>query len=120
MHRSDRVWLALMRLGAACGCHQRADRSFSVGAYQLPLCARCTGVVLGQGCGLLLWLAGVRLPVALCAACLLLLLADWLLQHFRVLESTNIRRLVTGVLAGAGYLQILLLAATRLLLLMKQ
>lgn len=32
------------------------------------------------------------------------MLFDWLLQYFRIKESTNIRRLITGVLGGFGVL----------------
>ena len=115
MCRRDRLWVLLMRLGAACGCHQLPERSFTLGHYQLPLCARCTGVLLGQCCGLLLWLAGVRPSALLCAALLLPLLADWLVQRAGLLESTNLRRLITGVLAGVGYFQLLAAAALFLL-----
>jgi uncharacterized membrane protein len=33
-------------------CHQIPERSFHIGSYQLPLCARCTGMFLGAVTGL--------------------------------------------------------------------
>ena len=39
-------------------CHQLPDRSFHPGGVQMPVCARCTGLYLGGGMGVLL--AGVR------------------------------------------------------------
>ena len=39
-------------------CHQRPDRSFHPGGVQMPVCARCTGLYLGAGVGVLA--AGVR------------------------------------------------------------
>ena len=36
-------------------CHQLPDRSFFVDDRQLPVCARCTGLYLSGGAGLLGW-----------------------------------------------------------------
>jgi uncharacterized membrane protein len=33
-------------------CHRISERSFHIGSYQLPLCARCTGMYLGAMVGL--------------------------------------------------------------------
>ncbi len=33
-------------------CHQIPERSFHIGDYQLPLCARCSGMYLGAVLGL--------------------------------------------------------------------
>ena len=39
-------------------CHQRPDRSFHPGGVQMPVCARCAGLYLGAGVGVLA--AGAR------------------------------------------------------------
>lgn len=39
-------------------CHQRPDRSFHPGGVQMPVCARCAGLYLGAGAGVLA--AGAR------------------------------------------------------------
>ena len=39
-------------------CHQRPERSFHPGGVQMPVCARCFGLYLGAGLGVLA--AGVR------------------------------------------------------------
>jgi uncharacterized membrane protein len=36
-------------------CHQRSERSFHLGAAQLPVCARCLGLYAGGAIGLLTW-----------------------------------------------------------------
>ena len=36
-------------------CHQRPERSFHLGAAQLPVCARCLGLYAGGAMGLLTW-----------------------------------------------------------------
>src|SRR5512136_1574619 len=33
-------------------CHRLGERSFHIGSYQLPLCARCSGMYLGAMTGL--------------------------------------------------------------------
>jgi uncharacterized membrane protein len=77
-----------------------------ISGKSLRLCARCTGITLGFGLGLLfirgllglftsfpVLIAIFPLPGAL----------DWLLQVFRVRESTTPRRIVTGALIGNLY-----------------
>jgi uncharacterized membrane protein len=46
-------------------CHQRPDRSFHLGASQLPVCARCLGLYGGGAVGLAAWaVTSVRRPAA--------------------------------------------------------
>ena len=98
----DELWFRAMELGAAAGCHQRPDRSFFFGEYQFPVCARCTGVFLGQSAAAAALLCGKRVPAWAAAALLLTMGADWFVQYTGLRESTNPRRLVTGILGGAG------------------
>jgi uncharacterized membrane protein len=91
-----------MEIGAAGGCHQRPDRSFFIGGYQFPVCARCTGVLLGQAAAVIM-LVLKKVPSSIVSAALLLVMgADWFVQRIGLRESTNIRRLVTGIMGGAG------------------
>lgn len=91
-----------MRLGELLGCHQMAERSFSYKGYQFPVCARCTGVILS---------ALVVIPLFFfyklnwVTACLMssVMLADWLIQYLKIRESTNLRRLMTGLIGGFGW-----------------
>lgn len=112
---AQKLWLLAMRAGAACGCHQRYERSFRFRGYQFPLCARCTGIALGQ----LLALArpaAKSLPKSL-MGCLLLLTptaVDGLTQAAGLQASTNRRRLWTGILAGLGYVQALRILLQRI------
>lgn len=95
----------IKKLAGRLGCHQRADRSFFYKGHQFPLCARCTGVAIGQ-----IMAIGMRFIVTpnlyLCFAFCLVLLIDWSIQYFRIRESTNPRRFVTGILCGYGMLSI--------------
>ncbi len=98
----DELWQRAMELGAAAGCHQRADRSFFLGEYQFPICARCTGVFVGQTAALGMLAARKRLSMWAAAGLLLIMGADWFAQYIGLRESTNIRRLVTGIMGGIG------------------
>lgn len=98
----DELWIKAMELGALGGCHQRPERSFFIGSYQFPVCARCTGVFLGQSAMLAMLLCGKKPGVGLSAAMLLAMGADWFAQYAGICESTNPRRFITGILGGAG------------------
>lgn len=96
-----------MHLGGYAGCHQRYDRSFYVGHYQFPVCARCTGVLIGQILGVTFLLLDFRASVLFSAGLMLITLIDWSVQKIGLYESTNIRRVVTGILGGFGYVNLL-------------
>ena len=99
LSRADRVWITSMRICRKCsGCHQMPERSFFIGKYQLPLCARCTGIVIGHAAG-----AAVSLfhPVSRRSLIgTLPLMIDGMVQKYTSYESTNRRRLATGILYG--------------------
>jgi uncharacterized membrane protein len=42
---------AVTYAAASLLCHQRPERSFYLGAYQLPVCARCLGIYAGAAAG---------------------------------------------------------------------
>ena len=98
---ADRLWVAAMEAGGRLGCHQRADRSFFLFGRQFPVCARCTGVLLGESAVFLSRRLSGRLTFWKCAAFMLIMLTDHTVQTLGR-ESTNLRRLVTGVFAGAA------------------
>jgi uncharacterized membrane protein len=88
----------LARFGSAPLCNGKAHRAPQIGTFVFFLCYRCVGLVLGGGLGYLL-----LPPKSLFFAILLLPMAiDALLQSSGLLESTNFRRLTTGVLFGVG------------------
>lgn len=97
------TWIKLMVIGDRLGCHQRADRSFFWRNHQFPVCARCTGLFAGYFLALFFFPLG-GLPVSFCLVCLGLMFLDWLVQYVGLLESNNMRRLLTGVLGGYGLL----------------
>ena len=94
-----------MKIGHLLGCHQRPERSFFLCGYQFPLCARCTGIIVGY---MIFFIFpadrhfSVNVLLLLCAV----MLFDWLIQHLGLRESTNVRRLITGTLGGYGLMGI--------------
>ena len=83
------------------GCHQIPNRSFYIKGYQLPICARCTGVVLGYSIGLILGIF-ILLPMWLVIILLFPMGIDWSLQTALRKDSTNNRRFLVGLLGGIG------------------
>lgn len=87
-------------LGNHSGCHQLPERSFFIHGKQFPVCARCTGVFIGQL--LSLFTIPFKINWGFGILGLSIMGIDWLCQEVRIRESTNIRRLITGVIGGFG------------------
>lgn len=98
-----RVYSFCMVLGQLSGCHQRPERSFSLHGRQFPICARCTGVLLGELIGLISY-RWFHPPLWVILAFCSVMLLDWGIQALGWLDSTNFRRLITGTLCGYAYL----------------
>ncbi len=92
----------LQAIGDRSGCHQMPERSFHIKDYTFPVCARCTGVFFGQLLAVGLWIFGVVCLWYIAAGLLALMGLDWLIQHLKIRESTNVRRLLTGICGGYG------------------
>lgn len=104
----NKAYSALFRFGTNCGCHQMPERSFFIKGYQFPVCARCTGVLIGYiACLIGHFIFGTKLTV--CLAGCLVMFTDWYIQYLDIKESTNIRRLITGIMGGYGVMGIQIL-----------
>lgn len=95
----------LLRFGQQLGCHQRPDRSFFFRGHQFPVCARCTGVFIGQIIALILRFF-IKPKLVICVDMSMILLIDWMIQYLKIKESTNFKRLITGILGGYGLFSI--------------
>lgn len=102
MRRADKIWIKSMKIGQWLGCHQMACRSFSFRGYQFPLCARCTGVLLGEIAGIVGIIIGIRMRWYNIIAFILIMGLDWFIQYIKLLYSNNWRRVITGTLCGLG------------------
>lgn len=103
----DKLWIkSMIWFDKYWGCHQLPERSFFFRGYQLPICARCLGIILGYILCIFLLIFNCKLNIYLLFLLILTTLIDWSLQFFNILSSNNIRRLVTGILGGIGLMGI--------------
>lgn len=88
--------------GKTCGCHQLKERSFHYRGKQMFVCSRCFGILFGYIIlSPILFFLGLK--IGFYSIILLVpLVFDGLLQYFKILKSTNFRRLVTGLIGGIG------------------
>jgi len=87
-------------------CHQRPDRSFFFRGHQFPVCARCTGFLVGTAAyciysymvpvfysyNLLIFAILIQLPYII----------DGTTQYFGYRESNNTLRFITGFIGAIG------------------
>ncbi len=100
--RKQKLYEFSMHFGKACGCHQKPERSLFIKGHQFFLCFRCTGIFFSE-----IILAPILYVFGLHFGFYTLLFAlpmiiDGSLQYFKIIPSTNKRRLITGLLAGYG------------------
>lgn len=89
------------------GCHCIDSRSFHYKGQRFPVCARCTGELLGIVLALLTF-AVWHPPLAALLVMMLPLILDGGIQMLTSYESGNIRRLLTGGLFGYALVELLL------------
>ena len=84
------------------GCHCRKDRSFYYKGRQFPLCARCTGELIGIITSFILfwfWKPSIITSIVM----MIPLIVDGFIQLLTKYESTNSKRLITGILFGIAF-----------------
>lgn len=93
MHIFDKYW----------GCHQIAERSFFIKGYQFPVCARCTGIIIGEITFIIFALLSLRINIILSLLFMIPLIIDGTLQFKTKYISNNIKRLLSGMFFGFGF-----------------
>ena len=101
------------------GCHQRADRSFFYKGYQFPMCARCTGVMIGYLIAIPIYFM-CTLSISTCIFLCAIMFIDWYIQYTKLKESSNIRRLVTGICGGVGLMSLQIMTLVFIIYIIKQ
>jgi uncharacterized membrane protein len=82
-------------------CHQIAERSFYLNGNELPVCSRDIGISIGLLTGMLIGILYVkRINPFLLAVGLVPMMIDGGLQAVSSYQSSNMLRLVTGIIAG--------------------
>ncbi len=99
---NDKIWIKLMEIGSKLGCHQMPERSFFLKGYQMPICARCVGVIIASIIATIIFFRK-KVTYVTCILMSLIMLIDWLLQFFNIKQSTNQRRFITGLIGGFGW-----------------
>ena len=95
-------------LDALFMCHKLPERSFFYKGKKFPICARCTGILVGY----ILAITGaffIKMPLLICFILLIPIGVDGVGQYLNKWTSNNIRRLITGILAGIATVNIIIL-----------
>ncbi len=110
--KRDDHWIFWMEFcGKYARCHQMPERSFFLGSYQFPLCARCTGIQIGRVLAVLLFpfvLIPMKIALTVLPLLLLPLAIDGLVQKYTKYESNNCKRVITGILWGFASISLIL------------
>lgn len=106
MRKKDEIWIGMMEwCSKYWGCHQLPERSFFWKGYQFPVCARCTGMIVGYIASLIYGTFFEKLKVIIEIIFIIPMLVDGTLQLFTQYRSNNAKRFTTGLLAGFGLIQ---------------
>jgi len=62
-------------------CHQDPQKSFFIGKYQMPICARCLGTYIGYVIGIIISACSLFLPISITYILLSVMLFDWMMQN---------------------------------------
>ena len=96
-------WNAVYTIGDRM-CHQKSERSFFINENQMPFCSRCTAIWAGIPIGLFAILYFRVIPdkklIYLIIISLIPIGIDGVGQMMGLWESTNLIRVVTGLLTG--------------------
>lgn len=90
-----------------CFCHRLPDRSLTINGYTLPICARCTGIVMGSILSIIMIYFNITFSIMTCLILLIPLIVDGGTQYLNYRLSNNSLRLATGILFGIGYIPLL-------------
>lgn len=108
MNRKDKIWINYMTFfNKYWGCHQLPQRSFFVKGYQLPICARCCGILLGYIISFILIILNIHFNPLFSLIIILPMGLDGIIQFLTSYESNNIKRIITGLISGIGFIQLL-------------
>lgn len=81
-------------------CHRIPERSFFYKGKQLPICSRCTGILIGYLIGIIYILVNKKINILIELVLMIPMAIDGFGQLYKFWISNNTRRLITGILAG--------------------
>lgn len=83
-------------------CHRRTDRTIHIRGKAMPLCARCSAILLGYAFAPITVGFEITSPIWFCVAICLPMLIDGFTQLWKWRESNNMIRVITGLMFGLG------------------
>ena len=90
------------------GCHCLDERSFHFKGKKFPICARCTGIFVGNLISIPLLF--VYIPsFYLCVILMLPLIIDGTVQYLTKYNSNNFLRFITGLLWGYALINMMVI-----------
>lgn len=99
---ADQIVIKLKVLTDIVPCHRMKYRSLTIKGHTLPLCARCTGILLGYLFFPLLLIVQLNQPLWLGIVLNLPMVLDGWTQKRKLRLSNNPLRLTTGIVSGLG------------------
>lgn len=93
-------------------CHRLPERSFFIKGKQFPLCARCTGILLGYIIGIIINIIFKVDNLLLNVFLVIPTVIDGTGQYFGHWVSNNKRRFITGIIAGIGIIGLFFIVGT--------
>lgn len=91
------------------GCHCRSDRSFYFNKKQFPICARCTGELIGMFISIPLIFFN-KPSIIILIILMIPMIIDGFLQLLTSYESKNYRRLISGIFFGYSFFTLFLMS----------
>lgn len=92
-----RIFVDNLTLDKYWRCHKMPERSFFVRGRQFHLCARCTGIVVGYCLSPITFLLSWNVIIISFMLYVFLMALDGFTQLWKLRESTNFIRLLTGL-----------------------
>lgn len=92
----------MSKLARIMGCHQKPERSFHFKGKPLPICARCTGILIGIFSSIIFFIFFPNISPWFIFLFLVPGLLDGFVQLKTKYRSNNFKRLITGILLGFG------------------
>jgi uncharacterized membrane protein len=99
---ADQIVIKLRRLTNIVPCHRMKSRSLTIKGHTLPLCARCTGILLGYLFFPLFLIFELYFPLWLGIVLNLPMVLDGWTQKRQLRMSNNPLRVTTGIVSGLG------------------
>jgi uncharacterized membrane protein len=98
MNKKDLYWIKLMNFFSKhWNCHRMPERSFFFKGYQFPICARCTGILIGCILGPIIYYIKSDINFIICILLILPMIFDGFIQLYTNYKSNNIKRFITGI-----------------------